>query len=378
MHRDMPSPRRIPRRVGTRSPGRLDDQAIRTYVETAIGAATAQPARRSEILGEAAMRLSSLAHHKDHAAAAPLLIELAEQFARAAMESETPATTDDFHELLEEQKAARDDGFSDDLNIRARSEATHDAGEKEVTPRVSIAPASWGKGATLGRSGTFRYAPTSQDVDAGIQQSATLAFWQGQPHESQALSIDLSLVALPMPIGVLPAPSPGIDVSARPYGIVTYGSDGAIVSVRFDAGFGTRFNVSGSYVSIVAGMQAPMTGVAPGTLSFSASIGAFASPSQAPVTLTEYLDALPNGATSAPIQRPQHASQILPVLSSSTAGTALLTFYGQGAGGALLSFSYPIGQLLQPIPLPSEVQYVTLKNLTGQAANFRLMFQLSL
>jgi hypothetical protein len=50
----------------------------------------------------------------------------------------------------------------------------------------------------------------------------------------------------------LALPTPGVvgmqDTSSRPYGIVSYGSDGAITKVKFDIGLGTRFTVTGSYV----------------------------------------------------------------------------------------------------------------------------------
>ncbi len=44
----------------------------------------------------------------------------------------------------------------------------------------------------------------------------------------------------------------------------------------------------------------------------------------------------------------------------------------------LLQFTYTIGQILPPIPLPGDIQYVILNNNTGETANFRLLWQLSL
>lgn len=343
------------------------------------------PHRRSEILGQAALGLAARAQRPQHRAVAPQLRQLAEQLAAAALEPlpalDTPATLDDFYELLQERSEGHQEQ-ADDIDVIARAEEIHNERvAAHGAARVSIAPLSWGKGATLGRTGTFKFNPTSDEMAQGLKQSGTLAFWQGEPHEAQAITVDLAppVDFVPTPLLSLPSgPAPGPDTSSRGYGVVAYGSDGAITQVKFDAGFGARFTVVGSYVSIVAGMDSPLSGALSGTLSYTASIGAFAAPSAAPVFLTEYIDLLGNGGTTAPFQRPMHATQILPILTDATAGNAVLRFYGQGGTTLLYQFAYPIGQLLNPLPLPAEAQYLTLTNGTGGVANFRVPFQLSL
>lgn len=357
---------------------------LQAEVQAALEQAARDPARRSQILGDTALGLVAQSQSPRHAKEAQVLRALAERIALAAMASShqmDPATLDDFEETLEEHDAAHAQ-FVEDLDVRAHADDLHDAKIAQHGARVSIAPITWGKGATLGRTGRFKYGASSNDVKSNICQSATLAYWQGEPHEAQAITVDLAppVDYVPTPLLELPAlsPLPRVDTSSRPYGIVSYGSDGAVTRVKFDAGFGARLTVTGSYVSVVAGMDPPATRTLPGTMSLTCSIGAFASPSTAPVFVTEYIDQLDSDEYSAPIQRPMHATQLLPVLSDAVGGVALLQFWGQGAVRLLYQISYPVGQLLLPIPLPSEVQYVSVRNQTGDRANFRIIFQLSL
>lgn len=362
--------------------------AIEAELRKALAEAEREPHRRSEILGTTALGLAARSAQPEHAREAPILRQLAEEIAEAAMaELPGPATRDDFQETLEEFDQAHEQ-YAGDQDVLARADDLHDLKKTaKHGARVSIAPLSWGAGATLGRTGRFKFAPTQNDIKAQISQAATLAYWQGEPHESQAITIDLAPPAdgQPTPFSALPDPSlGGTDVSSRPRGIISFGADGAITKVAVDAGFGARLTVTGNYVAIQLHMDPPMSGADAGVMSFTGSIGAFASPSAAPVFWTAYLDALPNNAITdgrngpSPIQRPSHATHLLPILSSATSGNVLLSFYGQGGLVLLTQFLYPIGQLLLPIPLPSEVQYLTIQNLTGGPANFRVPFQLAL
>lgn len=356
---------------------------LEAEVQAALQRAAREPHRRSEILGSAALGLAARSQHPRHAREAPVLRALAERIAQAAMVAEDlgPATRDDFQETLEEFDQAHRE-FPGDMDVLARADDLHDLKTEGKGKRVSIAPLSWGAGATLGRSGQFKWDPSQDEIRSNIAQAATLAYWQGEPHEAQAIGVDLAppANALGNPFTALPDPSLGIpETSARFRGIVSFGSDGAITRVPFDAGFGARFNLTGNYVAIQVAADPPQTGMVAGLMSYACSIGAFASPSVAPLFYTSYIDELPQGDVSAPIQRPVHATQILPILSNLLGGNVLLKFYGQGAQTVLNQFSYPIGQLLNPIPLPAEVQYVTLTNTAALGAgNFRIPFQLSL
>lgn len=358
--------------------------ALEAEIQAALREAAAQPSRRSEILGNTALGLAATSTKPQYAKEAPVLRAIAERIAAAAMAPARRATRDDFQETLEEYEQAHGE-FAEDHDVIARADDLHDAKTALRGARVSIAPLSWGQGATLGRTGKFKWDPTAEDIANNVSQSGTLAYWQGEPHESSAVTIDLALPAdgQPSPVAVLLPDAVGARVSSRPRGIVSYGADGAITKVAFDAGFGTRLTVTGNYVAVQLAMEPPRANTQRGALSFTASMGAFASPSTAPVFYTEYIDRLPPGQATdgasgfPPIQRPAHAASILAVLSSETTGTASLAFWDAGGATVLFRFDYPMGQILLPIPLPSEVQYISLTNNTGAGASFRVVFQLA-
>lgn len=360
---------------------------LQAQLQAALARAAQQPHRRSAILGTTAMQLAAKSQQPRHHKEAPVLRALAAQLAEAAMANLPRATMDDFAEQLQEHAEAHSE-FSDDLDVEARADDIHDAKKTERHgQRMSIAPLSFGAGATLGRSGVFKYGPSADDVLNNISQAATLAYWQGEPHETQAMTIDLAPPSggLPMPLQALPDPSGGpVEVSSRPRGIISFGADGAITQVAVDAGFGTRLTVTGNYVAVQLSMDPPRTGATAGQMKFTGMMGAFASPSVAPVMYTVFLDDLGDGAITdgvngpAPIQRPSHANYILPILSTATSGNVLLSFYGQGGVQLLSQYIYPLGQILPPIPLSAQVQYIVVENAVGGVADFQIPFQLSL
>ena len=360
---------------------------LQAQLASALRLAQQQPHRRSAILGQAAMQLAAKAQEPRHAKEAPVLRALADQIAEAAMAHLPRATMDDFEEQLQEFDQAHGE-FSSDIDVLARADDIHDAKKTERHgKRMSIAPLSWGAGATLGRSGVFKYGPSSDEIKSGVSQASTLAFWQGEPHETQAITVDLAppTGGRPMPLQALPDPSGGpVEVSTRPRGLISFGADGAITEVAVDAGFGVRLTVPGNYVTVQLAMDPPRTGAVAGEMKFTGMLGAFAAPSAAPVMYTVFLDDLGDGAITdgvngpPPIQRPSHANYILPILSTATSGNVLLSFYGQGGVQLLAQYIYPLGQILPPIPLSAQVQYIVVENGVGGVADFQIPFQLSL
>lgn len=349
---------------------------ITALVKTAVRNAQREPARRSEILGKAAITFAGLAEDRRHIPEAPVLRQLAATFAEAAMQ---PATTDDFHEQLEEYHAAYEQqGSVSDLHNEARADALHDVASEAArgAQRVSIAPATWGKGATLGRSGTFKWAPAQQEIQDGIQQSGTLVMWQGEPHEACAITVDVGLV-----YPVVKAENDADANGVRPYGRVAYGTDGSISEVDFDIGYGTRFTVVGNYVSVVVGMSKPFGDADNPSMTVGASIGTFAAPSVAPVTLTKYIDAdVGPDQNSERIQRPVKAISMLPPLCNQSTGTTVVDCFGAGGGVTpLYRYTYQNGvPTSAPLPLAGDVGLISVGNLSGAFAQYRLIFQLAL
>lgn len=376
--------------------------SIQQEVTAALRQAQRHPAHRSQILGDTALGLAAKSASPAHHADAKVLRAFADRLARAALSSETlggsldeeglpgPATRDDFQETLADFDQAHAE-YGDDLDTLARADDLADERTFARSPRISLAPLAWGAGATLGRAGKFKYEPTPADIAQNVSQAGTLAYWQGEPHEAQAITVDLGVPAgqEPPPLLTLPftaiLPPPIPDTSSRPRGIISYGSDGAVTRVPVDASFGARLTVVGNYVAVQIAMDPPEPGALSGIVAFSASLGAFASPSQAPPFYTVFIDGLVNNTQTdglssrySPIPRPSHATFLLAVLSDELVGSVLLKFYGQGAARILSQFVYPIGALLQPLPLPADVQYIVLKNQTGNVGSFRLVFQIAL
>lgn len=378
--------------------------SIQHEVTAALHEARQNPAHRSLILGDTALGLAARSASPAHRADAKVLRAVADRLAHAALSSGAllggvseegtafpgAATRDDFQETLEDFDQANAE-HAYDLHAAARADDLNDARSLERSPRMSIAPVAWGAGATLGRSGKFKYDPTSDEVAQNIAASGTLAYWQGESHEAQAITVDLGLPAGQEPpprqflqiVTFVPPPRTK-GVSSRARGIISYGSDGAVTRVVVDANFGTRLQVLGNYVAVQVVMEPPRAGEDAGLMAYTASIGAFASPSKADVFYTAYIDRLTAGSstdgfgTPPPIQRPSHAAAILAIYSNQITGTATLNFFGQGAKGSLFSFPYKLGTMYPPLPLPSDVQYIVLTNNTGQTANFNIVFQLAL
>jgi len=303
------------------------------------------------------------------------LQRIAMEFASAARRSpdETPPTVDDFQELLDETAEAYDQVGGHAMDLIARRRQLHEQSKSGGGAHVSITPESFNTDLPLGRNVTVKFGPNEEERAVGIVESQTVAFWQGFKHEAQAVTVDVAMTLPPAFVG-----ASSTDVrEGRPYGVVEYGSDGNKTSAKFDVGLGTRFTVVGNYVSVLVGMDAVPLGSSQSYV-IGGSIGVFAAPSIAPVTLTEYADSLADGATAF-FKRPLRATRLLAVLTSATAGSSELTFFGANGVNGIYVLTIPSNTLtLSPIPLANDVGAVTIKNNTGDLANYRLVFQLSL
>ena len=110
---------------------------------------------------------------------------------------ERPATMNDFENLLREQAMAYAEVADDEQDLIARARELHD--EQRPTQSVSIAPLTFNRDATLGRSQPLTWDPTPDEIRQGVKQSETIAFWQGTKQEAQAITVDVALVNAPPP-----------------------------------------------------------------------------------------------------------------------------------------------------------------------------------
>ena len=341
---------------------------LQQYVADICGAADAQPERARAIYAQAAQHLNDKAKRSRDRALAQRLHTFAAQFQDASIR---PAYVSDFVDMLAETAAAYHEVGSpyDDMGSVARRREIHEERSPGL-PRISIAPKSVNESTALGNQAKLKWNPSSDERAAGIAQQNTIARWQGFKEEAQAVTVDIARLDIPDKAQGQAEP--------RVYGEVSYGSDGNFTKVRFDVGHGTRFTVAGSYVEVFAGLNPPRIDFQEGVAYVGCSLGFFAAPSLAPVMLTEYIDQLANGATSAFYPRPAKAMVLLPMQSTIAAGTAVLRFYGQNQSTPLYVVNFTNSAQNVPIPITNDVAWVTVQNTGGGAADFRLPWQLAL
>lgn len=351
--------------------------SVKQVYERYIGEAMANPKARPQIFRKAAYELMGLAQNPKNARVAKSLASIGMQFAEASRERQQRVPVmDDLADLMHETALAYQEVGDDPMDLVARRREIHDDRTPRVPGNVSIAPESFNRDATLGRSAEIKFNPTQEDIKAGILQSQNVAFWQGTKKEAQAFTVDANLGAQPQ---IQLIDGGGIPLGARPYVELEYGSDGNRTKVKFDLGFGTRCTAVGNYCAVTLGMDNPGAGIDSATIKVGASIGAFAAPSQAPLISTIYLDLLDGPGNSDLIPLPLKSVLLLPIQTSLLVGDhAELQFFDYG-GNRITTVYYQQGYnvSLQPIPIPADAGFIRVHN-TDTTANFRLPFQLSL
>ena len=368
-------------------------------VAEVIARARANPSQASLIFADASEYFNRLAEDPRRSEQAPLYQMMAKEFAnQSGNRSMRRVTKNDFDEIADQQAQAYESAPGDDMEVEAQRrniESANDAAGDDDTPSVSIAPKSI-EGSRLGSAVTLQYGAigstsnvvtdiidpatglvTGQTVTQvqtanGIVQEATALLWQGEKKEAQAVTVD---------VGVLSAAA--FQTATRPYGVVTYGSDGVTTSARFDIMSGSRFTVVGNYVSVVLGMDQflqlnPQTGknFDQGVMSFGASLGFFAAPSIAPVMSTIYVDDLAPG-NSPMYPRPAKSVALLPP-QSSTFGSNVTMFFMSSTGLTLYQLTFNVGNVIVPIPLSGDVAFIEIQNNDLANRSYRLPFQLAL
>lgn len=349
-----------------------------------VGAAQKYPGDRPEIFRKASYTFMGLAQDPKNARSSQKLASIGLEFAAAA-HRERPAVMDDFTDLLRETAEAYEQVGDDPMDLVARRREIHDERTPLMPGQVSIAPESFNRDATLGRSAVIQnFTGLSPDqiqalTAIGVQESQNVAFWQGVKKEAQAMTVDISLGFLPT-LAVVQGESFS-STNVRPFTEIQYGSDGNRTTVRADLALGNRFTVVGNYIAVTIGMAPPMAGSVSTRITAGASIGAFAAPSQAPIFFTEYIDTLVIGATTPIIPIPLKAVQLAPLQTNLPLGDSVrLRFFDYG--GALISQNFYVqaaNVVMQPIPITGDVAFVDVQNNSATTAlTARLPFQLGM
>jgi hypothetical protein len=339
-----------------------------------LAAARKNPGNRPEICRRAAYTFMGLAQDPKNVRSQQQLVSIGLQFADAA-HHERPPVMDDFNDLLQETVVAYNEVGDDQMDMISRRREIHDERTPMTQGFLSIAPESFNRDATLGRSAVVKFGPSQEEIVQGIQQSQNVAFWQGVKKESQAMTVDVNLGFLPVS-----QPSGEITPNARPFGEVEYGADGNRTKIKFDLSLGQRLTVVGNYIAVTLGMDPPRAGGLSPKITVGASIGAFAAPSQAPLIRTEYVEPIADGATSQLIPIPLKSVLLLPVQTDMVfAGNAEIDFYDYGQ--TLITrvfFTQTSPYSMTTIPIYGDANWVSVTNHSGAQAAFRFPFQLAM
>lgn len=357
--------------------------ALQQLIDDVVGVAEGGPPEAAaEVYGDAARSFRAFARQPQYRNLAAVLAAHANEFDARAQSyrafhatgptRQRPVTRIDIDEQERDLAQAHAEvGELDDLEIKARRNQL--AKLRDHLRRVSIAPESVTEDSCrLGNQVQVKFNPTQADRVNHITSQDTVVLWQGKKVEAQAFTVDA---------GVTTVPALSSGVSCRPFGIITYGSDGFQMSFTFDVQLGVRLTGVGNYCSVLVGMGAPRSTLDSGVMTIGASLGFFAATSQAPVTFSTYLDALaaapaPAAASTTQIARPSRASFLLPPQASDPNGSTQLDFYDY-SGAIVNTLLFANGTVVAPIPLFGEIASVAVTNRGANVGNFRLPWQLS-
>jgi len=360
--------------------------------DTFVGMAARAPNHRvrADILRRGAATFAGMASDPNLKSerARNFLTHIGLEFAGASAQAAQSPTTSDFTQLLRDTAQAWEELgpegaalTSAAMNAQALQAGIANANNPGVSQSVSIAPASFnGSNVTLGRSVQVCFAPTTDQIAQGIQQSQTVAFWQGSRQEAQAMSIDFGTVLTPVPPQHF-----GTGPNARPYAMIQYGSDGNTQNAAtLDLGLGRRITVVGNYISVIVGMDPPVSGELSAVMTLGASIGTFAAPSHAPVFRTLYIDDTDSTSFTDYLAIPLRAVRMYPPMVGNAFGGAfgLLQIDFFDVSGHFVTewkhdYSVDFGVSLQPYVVPPDAFFINLKYSLNNG-NIRVPFELSL
>ena len=348
------------------------------------------PMIRPRIFRKAAATFAHAANDPKNKHARQHLTAIGLEFAGAATQA---ATTNDFTQLLRDTATAWEQlGPDAEFSMNATQDAQAltrgiaASSDPGLAPRVSFAPESWSIDATLGRSAMVTWQPTAAQIQAGIQQSQTVAFWQGKKQEAQAMTIELTMVAPPVNPQKPHRGGGGPNQTVRPFATIQYGVDGNTqYSVPVDVGQGRRVTVPANYISVNVSVDDPAFDNAdPVPISLGASIGMFQAGSVTPVTRTVAAEVPFGGLESDFLVIPVRASRLLPpvcVLGALPGGLSFQINWCRLSGQVIGQVSYDYttlnaGSASQPVVVPYDAFFFTVQGTVN--TDIRFPFELSL
>lgn len=238
----------------------------------------------------------------------------------------------------------------------------------ERSDRVSrIVPSSIERAST----GLWKTVSSGQVVPAGN--------WNGIPGDEMVWTVDFvvqmkngSGTAFPQAKNSTSKP-----YDYAPYAIVTSGSgDVGGEPFEVDIDMGGRITLPGRNIAISLAMDAALSGYVAGTMTLGAYVGLFAATSVAPAKRTRRTGSIAVNGSSAAIQIPTRAKQLMPLRSSNK--NAVGTMHIQDASGADLdAWTFTSGGIVASVPLPLGAFQFVIDNTGTVDAAFQAPFQLA-
>lgn len=262
-------------------------------------------------------------------------------------------------EIARLRRAARESGVNDEFYQLLEAKIEQMQETYRATAFVGNPPSAADK--VLGGN-----AVLTPDVVV-VQRS--VARWQGKDAENGPVTV----VAAPVtPIAVSSTPN---NDTLRPFIYVRFGVYGMNFTAEVDIGTGRQLTVNASMIEVEVALDA--IGAA---TSARANLGAFLSfkaPMRANSLIrTRYIDA---AAMSVPqtITVPPFSIGILPVQQDDTSGSVQLDFY-DSSNNIRYSLIINNGAQVTPIPLTGDIVKIVVTNLTANAQDIRIPFELAI
>lgn len=228
-------------------------------------------------------------------------------------------------------------------------------------------------GAILGGNATLQITPPAAvggNVADPIQE---VCAWMGASDaETTPVTITLSAVG-----NIVPKSQPAV-APIRSYAIVSVGTRGVLIPIRVDIGTGCQFTVSGSQVRVQVALDAQSLDYtslnAFPQVIFTAMMSFLVTQKQTPVTCTQYINSLNNGANSAVFTIPRLA-KTLQIATENKGNT-----FQVGIADSALNDSnvYDASSTTPPIVLPGDAAAVQIHNNGPNPSSLRLIYELSL
>lgn len=285
---------------------------------------------------------------------------------------------DDFHEMVQQRNEAMHEGKGDDLARDVILQEQSRAALGQSASFVRINPASSIK-AVLGGIATLTTPATNAALQTLISNAQQVAMWVADDN-SETVAITVTFGPIATIIQLVNQLNPS---ELRPFGVVQFGTRGALQTVEVDIGRGCQLTVSGTQVNVSVALDAPSLGNVQNTTTLTGMISFYPIQKHVGLQRTRYVDALAAGVTTGKLVVPPFARDLTIYNSGVTSNnpsvnSTAITFYNS-AGVVTQSTQLQPNIYSQYFALDNQTYSLTLKNDDGShAVNYACVFGLTL